>query len=160
MENVTIARIDNTKAENFFELYKAITEADFNNWPREIKDRWYSVDYSLGYWEDILAEGELPIFVAFNNITMLGYVVLKNINFGVGHIGWVGVLKEFQGKGIGKQLLNTIEEWAKENGIHKLELEVQEPKLQAFYKKQGYVLEGIRRNSWQHLDNYMFGKVL
>ena len=94
MENVTIARIDNTKAENFFELYKAITEADFNNWPREIKDRWYSVDYSLGYWEDILAEGELPIFVAFNNITMLGYVVLKNINFGVGHFGWVGVLKE------------------------------------------------------------------
>lgn len=160
MEDVTIARIDDTKAEEFFELYKAIAESDFNKWSREAKDRWYSVDYSLEYWKDLLTEGELPIFVAFNNVTMLGYVMLEGINFGVGYLGWIGVLKEFQGKGIGKQLIAAIEKWARENGIHKLELETQEPELQAFYEKQGFVLEGIRKNSWQHLDNYMFGKVL
>lgn len=91
---------------------------------------------------------------------MIGFVLLEGINFGVGYLGWIGVLKDYQKKHIGGKLIEAMEQWSRNNGIHKIELETQEPELQYFYEKNGYILEGIRKNSWQHLDNYMFGKTL
>ncbi|OGC69318.1 hypothetical protein A2415_02990 [candidate division WWE3 bacterium RIFOXYC1_FULL_39_7] len=160
MENINVQKIEKSDAERFFELYKAISLSDFDKWSEESKEKWFSDDYSLDYWKNLLEEDKLPIFVAVENNKFVGYVMLEGINFGVGYLGWIGVLKDLQGKGVGSILIKKIEDWSSRNGIHKLELETQEPTLQIFYEKHGFTLEGIRKNSWQHLDNYMFGKEL
>ena len=160
MDNIKVIKINQKHAEEFFELYKTVSLSDFGKWSKEAKEKWFSDDYSLEYWKNLLEIGNLPVFVAKDDGKFVGYVMLEGINFGVGYLGWIGVLKEYQGKGIGSVLMQTVEEWSKNNGIHKLELETQEPELQMFYEKHGFVLEGIRKNSWQNLDNYMFGKEL
>lgn len=159
MDNIQIKRIGIDQVENFFELFKSIAHSDFEKWTEESKQHWFDIDYTLEYWKGNI-EQNLPILVAFSGDKMVGYVLLEGINFGVGYLGWLGVLKEHQKQGIGEKLLKAIEDWCRGNNIHKIELETQEPDLKYFYEKNGYVSEGIRKNSWQHLDNHLFGKSL
>ncbi|MGW9127632.1 N-acetyltransferase family protein [Paenibacillus chitinolyticus] len=59
----------------------------------------------------------------------------------------VGVLKEFWGRGIGKNLLKTSIDWADSNGIKKMTLTVLETNEKAaqLYRKLGFEIEGVLR---------------
>ena len=160
MENIETSRISEEQVTEFFALFKSVAQSDFAGWTNESKEEWFAESYSLDFWKNLLKEKKLPIFVTKYKEKMVGFVLLEQITFGVAYLGWIGVLKEYQGKGIGHLLMEKIERYCIENGLHKIELETQEPHLQKFYESHGYKLEGVRKNSWQHLDNYMYGKEL
>ena len=86
MENLNVKKINKNDAERFFELYKAVSLSDFGKWTKEAKEKWCSDDYSLSYWEKLLEDGELPVFVVQDNERYVGYVMLEGLNFGVGYI--------------------------------------------------------------------------
>ncbi len=159
MKNIVISKLGINQTQDFFNLFKKIAKDDFARWTSESKKAWFDDQYNINFWNKITQEG-LPIFVAILNDQMIGYVAIEDINFGVAYLGWVGVMKEYQFQGIGSRLMTEVEKWCRKNNIHKIELETQEPELRKFYEKHNYILEGIRKNSWQNLDNYMFGKVL
>lgn len=77
----------------------------------------------------------------------------------------VGVLKEYNGRGIGTKLFDRLIEWACENKITRLELTVMchNEKALALYKKAGFVIEGIKRNSLlidsKYVDEYYMARV-
>ncbi len=160
MDNIEIVLLKKERAKELFDLYRKTVESDFKEWTEESKNKWLEKDYSPDYWRKLLTEGKLPVFAAFDGDNMIGYVTLEGIIFGVAYLGWIGVLKKYQGKGVGRKLMQSMESWCKKEGLHKIELETQIVDLINFFKKQGYVLEGTRKNSWQHLDNYMFGREL
>jgi len=160
MDKVIIERLNISELTKFFNLYKSIATTDFKLWDPASKEKWFTDDYSIDYWKQGIIENKLPILVARIGEKLVGYVMLEVINFGVGYLGWIGILKDYQNKQIGSSLLGAIEEWCRGNGIHKIELETQEKELKHFYEMNGFVLEGVKKNSWQHLDNYMFGKEL
>jgi glucosamine-phosphate N-acetyltransferase len=56
----------------------------------------------------------------------------------VGHIEDIVVDKELNGKGIGKQLINELSEYAKNNGCYKVILDCKED-ISLFYEKCGFV---------------------
>jgi RimJ/RimL family protein N-acetyltransferase len=58
-------------------------------------------------------------------------------------------LKSHQGLGLGTQLFQKIEEWAKDHQIHRLELMVMEHNQAAIalYQKMGFAIEGIKRDN-------------
>lgn len=60
----------------------------------------------------------------------------------------VGVLKEFWGYGIGKNLLRRSIAWADGNGIRKITLNVLETNERAIqlYRRLGFKMEGVLRN--------------
>lgn len=59
----------------------------------------------------------------------------------------VGVLKEYWGWGIGKELLTQSVHWADTNGIKKMTLKVLETNEKAIllYEKHGFAVEGVLR---------------
>jgi RimJ/RimL family protein N-acetyltransferase len=75
-------------------------------------------------------------------------------------------MKDFWGKGIGNQLMNAIEEWAAENNIVRIELEVMAHNERgiALYKKRGFELEGLKKKSvcvnGEYKDEYMMAKII
>lgn len=158
MNNIEITRVGGEQAEQFFDLYKTIVTSDFEEWTEKSKKQWLEQEYNIDYWKNLLAEAALPVFAAFDGEKMVGYIAVEGINYGVVYIGWVGVLKEYRGRGIAGRLIGTIGKWAKDKKFHKLELETQIKAILPFFEKQGFTLEGVRKNSWQNLDNYMFGK--
>ncbi len=67
----------------------------------------------------------------------------------------MGILASLWGKGIGRQLLHTFTDWAKENQLHRIELTVIEhnSKALSLYKKAGFEIEGIKQDALK-IDGY------
>lgn len=78
----------------------------------------------------------------------------------------VGVLKEESGKGIGTRLFEKLIVWTKNNEISRLELTemMHNEKAINLYKKIGFEIEGIKKNSLiideNFVDEYYMGMIL
>jgi GNAT superfamily N-acetyltransferase len=62
------------------------------------------------------------------------------------HVNDIVVIAEAEGKGVGKLLLNKADEWAKENNVRWITLNVFDENLRArtVYEKAGYKIEWIK----------------
>jgi len=78
----------------------------------------------------------------------------------------VGVLQAYSGQGIGTRLFREVEKWAREQGLHRLELTVMTHNERAIhlYKKMGFEIEGTKRGSicvgGTYIDEYYMAKLL
>ncbi len=78
----------------------------------------------------------------------------------------VGILKEHRGQGLGTKLFQHVEDWAKKQQIYRLELNavVKNAAGIALYKKAGFSIEGVRKDSLfinnQYVDEYYMAKLL
>ena len=78
----------------------------------------------------------------------------------------IAILQAYTGQGIGTKLFEAMEAWAREHGIHRIELTVMAHNKIAIglYKKMGYQIEGRRVHSMlidgQYVDEFYIGKVL
>jgi RimJ/RimL family protein N-acetyltransferase len=69
----------------------------------------------------------------------------------------MGVLVSHWGKSFGTQLLQALFAWATTNHFHRIELTVMEANEQAkaLYKKLGFKIEGVRKNSLKVNGNFI-----
>jgi len=78
----------------------------------------------------------------------------------------IGVLEAYSRQGIGTWLFETLEAWAWENGIRRLELYVASINQAGIklYRKMGFQIEGTKRDSYKvndrFLDEYLMSKIL
>ncbi|WP_332645328.1 GNAT family N-acetyltransferase [Lysinibacillus sp. 54212] len=109
------------------------------------------------------------IFVAQHDDEVVGYLIVQGDQPSrIAHRAYIviGIVSSFRGKGIGKALFQHAEEWAKGQGIHRLELTVIKHNEAAFnlYKKMGYEVEGTKRDSLlvdgSYVDEYYMAKLI
>lgn len=111
------------------------------------------VDFIIGAVED----GDL---IGYLSAKIGAYLRLKKTAYLV-----IGILKAYQGRGIGHQLFEHLEAWTHENGIHRLELTVLVTNAQAIalYQKNGFKIEGVRQESMcvdgQFIDEFYMSKI-
>jgi len=78
----------------------------------------------------------------------------------------VGVLQAHAGRGVGTALFRTLEEWARNIGVHRLELTVMTHNAAAvaLYRKMGFEVEGTARDTLlvdgRYVDEYLMAKLL
>jgi RimJ/RimL family protein N-acetyltransferase len=78
----------------------------------------------------------------------------------------VAVLQAFWGRGIGTRLFEELEKWARQHGIHRLELTVMGHNETAIglYRKMGFEVEGRRRDALfvdgEYVDEHAMAKLL
>ena len=84
-------------------------------------------------------------FVALDDGRIIGGIHIGATPFGVGVIGMM-VARDWRGRGVGSALMQTAIDWAREQGLHKLCLDVwpHNESAIALYKKFGFVQEGFR----------------
>lgn len=76
------------------------------------------------------------------------------------------MLKQYTHQGLGHKFMDLMEQWAKENHIHRIEGSVREKNIPAIglYLKHGFVLEGLMRDKacingvWH--NEYMISKMV
>ncbi|WP_341323594.1 GNAT family N-acetyltransferase [Solibacillus sp. FSL H8-0523] len=100
------------------------------------------------------------IFIAVEEEEILGYLMIKGENLSrTSHRASIaiGVHSNSRGIGVGTILFEYIINWAKQEQIHRLELTVIENNVQAIhlYKKMGFEIEGIKKDSLQINDSYV-----
>jgi RimJ/RimL family protein N-acetyltransferase len=68
----------------------------------------------------------------------------------------VGILASHCGRGLGERCFIELEDWARAQGIRRLELFVRESNQRArrLYEKRGFEIEGIRRGSLRIGNDY------
>lgn len=78
----------------------------------------------------------------------------------------IGILEDYRGKGLGTALFESVEQWAIKNNISRLELTTVTENVAgvALYKKSGFEIEGVKRNSLiingKPCDEYYMSKLL
>jgi len=92
-----------------------------------------------------------PQFLAIHNQKIIGWCDITSLDRPIfAHIGSLGmaVLAPFRGQGIGKALLETVLQQAKDKGLTRIELTVREHNQAAIalYEQFGFVKEGIHKN--------------
>lgn len=155
-------------AEHFLNLCKKLdTEMQFMM--LEPGERSTTLVEQQAQIERLLMLENQTIFVAEYNGQLVGYLAALGGEFQRNrHSVYIiiGILQAFTGQGIGTQLFRTLEEWAQLQRIHRLELTVMvhnEAGL-ALYKKQGFEIEGTKRDSLlvngKYVDEYYMAKLL
>ncbi|MBT0549776.1 GNAT family N-acetyltransferase [Riemerella anatipestifer] len=73
----------------------------------------------------------------------IAFVTLQRGRGTIGKIGLIATCPDYQGKGIGKKMLQKVERYCQENNISTLEIPTQEENSQAcaFYAKMDYVVK-------------------
>ena len=78
----------------------------------------------------------------------------------------IGVLQAWAGRGVGRALVNALEDWARANAVRRIELTVQKGNTRAIalYEKCGFEHEGLKRRSLRvgghFVDELLMAKLL
>lgn len=156
---INIRYITEDDAESFINLYKKLDEETmfilYNPNERKI-----SIENQKNEIKSILKSKNSIVLLSECNNKLVGYLgAYGRSQAKIKHITTIsiGILQEYVGIGIGTMLFEKLEEWAKSKKIHRLELTVMEnnPSGQALYKKMGFEIEGIKRDSICINDKYI-----
>jgi ribosomal protein S18 acetylase RimI-like enzyme len=101
------------------------------------------------YWRGFISAEKSTVFVAVHDDILVGVVALKVTDSApfpfiksrlVGHLATIVVGRKYQGKGIGRSLMQAAEAFAAEMGAEDIKLEVMAFNSNAlsFYKELGY----------------------
>jgi RimJ/RimL family protein N-acetyltransferase len=163
-----VRQIRETDAAPFLELCQKL-DRETQFMMLESGERSTRLDEQSQQIRDILLRGNQTILVAEVGGELVGYVSALGGNFlrnrHCAHV-ITGVLQGFCGQGFGTWLFSELEQWARRNGVRRMELTVMAHNDRAInlYRKMGYEIEGSRRDSLlvngAYVDEYYMGKLL
>jgi GNAT superfamily N-acetyltransferase len=129
---------------------EALTEDEVSGFVVPGDNLYSSVDKLRKVWErDNRLHGGFEVFVAECNDKIIGFIVL-NMDVSDDNIDNVVVAKKEQGKGVGRALVEYVEELARSRGFSVLKTDTTENalgipwKAYGFWKKMGYEDTGER----------------
>ena len=113
----------------------------------KIEEDCFAIPWSEKSFYDELTKNKLAIYVVakYNN-EVVGYGGMWHV-ITEGHITNIAVKKEYRQKGIGSKIINSLINIAKEKEMIGITLEVRVSNKNALsiYKKNGFMIEGIRK---------------
>ncbi|MDM5246727.1 GNAT family N-acetyltransferase [Lysinibacillus sp. G4S2] len=118
--------------------------------------------------ENINNSSHSALFIAEIDQTVVGYLIVQGSTPSrLSHRAYIviGIHSEYRGRKIGTALFGHLDDWAKEKGIHRLELTVMVSNTAgiALYKKMGFEVEGTKRHSLyvdgEYMDEYYMSKL-
>jgi ribosomal protein S18 acetylase RimI-like enzyme len=107
----------------------------------------------------LISRRRIITFLAYDGDFPIGYVSLvfpKFIKLRGNAYLTIAVRREYRGRGVGSKLMEQAEDYAKRRGVRRMELEVfskNEPAI-TLYKKRGYEIEGVKKDTVEAPDGY------
>ncbi len=155
-------------AEAFLHLRKQVNE-ETSFMLREPDENAMLAKHQLEQLRDDSSQGHMLILVAEDHEQLVGFLigergVRRRNRHRLGLV--IGILQAFTGQGIGTQLMLAMEDWARQQGILRLELSVMthNQAAVALYQKRGFAIEGTLRRTMfidgDYIDEYVMAKFL
>ena len=107
------------------------------------------------------AAGIAGSLVAVNGDQIIGMIHVEVARYGVGEIAML-VDREWRSRGVGSALIQAAIGWARDQGLHKLSLEVftQNTAAIALYRKCGFVDEGHRVKHYRRANGELWDSLV
>ena len=151
MQNIQVRKAQNADAQALVDLRQRVfEETDFMLWsPKEYK---VTVQREQEYLERLSTSDNSICLVAYDADAMVGFL---NAMGGEAqrqkHSAKIAlaVSRSHWGRGVGRVLMQSVQIWARESGLARIELTVHVDNLKALglYLKMGFEVEGVRRRS-------------
>jgi RimJ/RimL family protein N-acetyltransferase len=165
---ITIRHVKESDADPLLALYKQLDhETQFMM--LEPGERRTTVEEQRQRIRDLLARENQTIFVVEHGEQLIGYLAAIGGQFcRNSHSAYLvtGILQGFTGQGIGQRLFAELEQWARRQGLHRLELTVMahNERAIALYTRMGFEIEGIKKHSLivngEYVDEYYMARLL
>lgn len=164
----TIRLIQESDAEKFLALKKRLDE-ETKFMMLEPGERRETFEQTSEHIRQVLGTSNQAIFAAEMDGALVGYASVEGgcyrRNRATGYIV-AGVLQRAAGRGVGTRLFAALIDWARQAGLHRLELTVMthNERAVALYKKMGFEIEGVKRENllvdgaW--IDEYSMARLL
>ena len=170
-KHMKIRRIRENDTENFFQMMCRLDEeTEYMMYEPGERQRTTKNLSRLKAFLHAAACGYDFLFVAENdNGEIAGYIWAERGKLTRNrHTAYIsaGIRQAYQRQGIGTEFFLRAENWAKENGIVRLELtvECENDGAKTLYERMGFKIEGIRPKSMKvngrFVDEYYMGKIL
>lgn len=164
---MTIRKVEMEDAEAFLSMLKQL-DSETKNMMYEPGERKTSIDEMRSNILNMAAFNSL-LLVAQEDEKMVGFLSAeRGFANRIRHSAYVviGILKDYQCKGVGTKLFQELIDWARSNNITRLELTVAVHNESAInlYKKMGFKIEGLKEKSLivdgRYVDEYYMAKIL
>lgn len=106
---------------------------------------------------DHLEESSCNAFITNEHGAVIACGRLQENEHKTGQIRYMAVASSYQGKGLGKLVLQFLEEKATELQLRKIELQARENAIE-FYKAKGYVIKEKSFLLWGIIQHYLMEK--
>ena len=165
--NVIIRPIEENDAESLWQMMSAL-DAETKYMMYETKERMKNIDRIKSTIKEAVTGNNL-FLVAEADHEIVGYIsAQKGILRRVKHSAYivVGIRAAYQRQGIGTSFFKQLDKWADEKGVTRFELTVMciNDAARRLYEKNGFVVEGIKKNSMvvdgTYVDEYYMAKLL
>jgi RimJ/RimL family protein N-acetyltransferase len=117
------------------------------------------VDVALraGAFRETIADPTVGVFVAEGDGRVVGELIVRASRYGYADIG-MDVAVDWRRRGVGTALMEACIDWAREQGLHKLCLEVfpHNEAGTALYRKMGFVDEGLRHKQYRRANGELW----
>lgn len=146
--------------EGFYRLFKKTLQDSSFLYPKE--STYYLMNVGLPKKAQLrieVLEGDRPLYLAYKEDRIVGYLLTKKEYAGVAFGHWLGVDSKFRHKGIGSELLKSWEKDATNMGAHILQLWTTENEL-GFYEKNKFTLGGKFEKAWFGLNHLLIYKMI
>lgn len=163
---VRYRKLETGEAEKFWELMNTLDfETSFMMYEPGERTK------NLESLEELIKRAEKGIdflVVAEINTELVGYLLAQRGEFHrTEHTAYLvaGIREKYCDRGIGTQLFERLNIWARENKIRRLELTVMcgNSRARHLYEKSGFNIEGVKKNSLQvngkYVDEYYMAKL-
>lgn len=143
----------------FYDFFQHNVKSEFPEYTPNIQEYIFTKGWSKQLYENWLKNRQRYIVGAWHDDTLIGIVDAQMPYLGVSFCNWVMVTKEFQRKGVGRQLLEHFEQIMKSKGAHMTYLYTSEQTV-SFYTRVGYQYCGVMKQSWFGHDHYILTKLI
>jgi ribosomal protein S18 acetylase RimI-like enzyme len=146
--------------DSFYRCFETIMQEGYAGFSKPLIEFFIRKEYSKNNFYLWVERNFRKIFLAINeNNDIIGFLVGDNTYGGVAFITWIGVLKEYRSKGIGKLLFETYENYIRGLRAHIIELFTYEA-VKGFYENLGFVEIGRRRQGFFGQKNIIMDKTI
>ncbi len=165
---IIIRKVQENDAEGIVNLLKRLDEETIFM-ALEPGERQTTIEEERLLIKNTLASDNSMIFIAEKDGQIIGYLGAQGPKVRRAHHRiylTIGILRQYTHQGIGTKLFREMENWARENKIHRLELTVfvNNQAGLTLYKKMEFEIEGIKRHSFfvdsSYIDEYYMAKLL
>lgn len=160
MKDITFSQGKISDFDEFYSVFVKNLKEQFVEYTKNTVEFYLDDAYKKESLKEQIENGKKAYFIAkYKNKKIVGYFLVTKTFGGVGFANWIGVVKEFQNKGIATNLLNIWEKYALKQKAHALQLWTTERNID-FYKNRGFIKAGELPKFWFGIDHYLFYKHL
>lgn len=158
MTNYQVKKLDLKDFNKFYSFASDFILNKYADYPFAVRKKYFENDLDKKQLKKDLKKGDSEVVVACDATKIIGFTILNFQKGGAVHVQWLVVDEKYQGQGIGSQLLELIEEVAREHKCHFIILYTESEKNIKFYEKRGYQFIGLQKESWYGMNENLMQK--